>query len=410
MSTDTRPTPDPRVTVVGVGADGWAGVPERLRRLVSEADTVLGGRRHLAMLPERAGQRREVWPSPLREGLPALLASCPGRGVVALASGDPLVSGVATTLIDLLGADAVRVEPALSSVALARARMGWPAERCAVVTLVGRDPRLLLRWLSPGARLLALSSDAGTPALAAALLSGAGYGGTRMTVLGDLGSDAESRLEATADEWSGVDPAAVPALHVLALEVAGPPGYGLAAGLPDDAYEHDGQLTKRDLRAAALARLAPAPGLHLWDVGAGAGSVGVEWMRAHPACTATAVEADAGRAARIGRNAGRLGVPGLRVVTGRAPEALAGLPAPDAVFVGGGATRPGVLQACLEALRPGGRLVVHGVTLETERLLGEAHRDRGGELTRISVETAAPIGGFTGWTPARTVTQWSWRA
>lgn len=410
MSTDTRPTPVPRVTVVGVGADGWAGVPERLRSLVLEADTLLGGRRHLAMVPDRRGQRREPWPSPLREGLPGLLASCPGRGVVALASGDPLASGVAATLIDLLGADAVRVEPALSSVALARARMGWPAERCAVVTLVGRDPRLLLRWLSPGARLLVLSSDAGTPALAAALLSGAGYGGTRMTVLGDLGSDAESRLEGTADGWPGVDPASVPALHVLALELDGPPGYGLAAGLPDDAYEHDGQLTKRDLRACALARLAPAPGLHLWDVGAGAGSVGIEWMRAHPECAATAVEADAGRAARIGRNAGRLGVPGLRVVHGRAPEALAGLPAPDAVFVGGGATRPGVLGACLEALRPGGRLVVHGVTLETERLLGEAHREHGGELTRIAVETAAPIGGFTGWTPARTVTQWSWRA
>ncbi|MFL1377935.1 MULTISPECIES: precorrin-6y C5,15-methyltransferase (decarboxylating) subunit CbiE [unclassified Nocardiopsis] len=410
MSTDTHPTPEPRVTVVGVGADGWPGVPERLRHLVLEADTVLGGRRHLAMLPDRAGQRREVWPSPLREGLPGLLASCHGTSVVALASGDPLVSGVAATLIDLLGADAVRVEPALSSVALARARMGWPAERCAVVTLVGRDPRLLLRWLSPGQRLLVLSSDAGTPALAAALLSGAGYGATRMTVLGDLGSDAESRLESEAAAWPGVDPAAVPALHVLALEVAGPPGYGLAAGLPDDAYEHDGQLTKRDLRASALARLAPAPGQHLWDVGAGAGSVGIEWMRAHPTCAATAVEADPGRAERIGRNAGRLGVPGLRVVAGRAPEALVALSAPDAVFIGGGATRPGVLEACVKALRPGGRLVVHGVTLETERLLGEAYRDRGGELTRIAVETAAPIGAFTGWTPARTVTQWSWRA
>ncbi|MFD6097690.1 precorrin-6y C5,15-methyltransferase (decarboxylating) subunit CbiE [Nocardiopsis flavescens] len=408
MSTDTRPVPEPRITVVGVGADGWPGVPGRLRRTVLEAEVVLGGRRHLALLPGRAGQRREVWPSPLREGLADLLASCPDRGVVALASGDPLVSGVATTLIDLLGAEAVRVEPALSSVALARARMGWPAERCAVVTLVGRDPRLLLRWLSPGQRLLVLSSDAGTPALAAALLSGAGYGDSRMTVLGNLGADTESRLECTAGDWPRVDPASVPALHVLAVEAAGPPGYGLAAGLPDGAYEHDGQLTKRDLRAAALARLAPAPGLHLWDVGAGAGSVGIEWMRAHPACTATAVEADAGRAARIGRNAGRLGVPGLEVVAGRAPRALEGLPAPDAVFVGGGATRPGVLEACAGALRPGGRLVVHGVTLETERLLSEAHRDRGGELTRISVETAAPVGGFTGWTPARTVTQWSW--
>ncbi|MEU4284141.1 precorrin-6y C5,15-methyltransferase (decarboxylating) subunit CbiE [Nocardiopsis dassonvillei] len=410
-----------RITVVGIGADGWPGLPERLRALVLAADTVLGGRRHLAMLPDRPRQRRLAWPSPLREGLPPLLASLDaasadpasadsaspdGPSTVALASGDPLVSGIATTLIDLLGADAVRVEPAVSSVALARARMGWPAERCAVVGLVGRDPRLLLRQLAPGHRVLVLSSDGATPAAVAALLVGAGYGASRMTVLGDLGADSESRLETTADHWLASPPGTVPPLHVLALELLGPPGHGLVAGLPDDAFEHDGQLTKRDLRASALARLAPSPGQHLWDVGAGAGSVGIEWMRAHPSCTATAVEAHPERAARIGRNAGRLGVPGLDVVTGRAPDALAGLPAPDAVFVGGGATRPGVLDACLGALRPGGRIVVHGVTLETEHLLADAHRRHGGELTRIAVETTAPIGGFTGWTPARTVTQW----
>ncbi|MFD6949624.1 precorrin-6Y methyltransferase [Nocardiopsis sp. TSRI0078] len=394
------------ITVVGIGADGWPGVPERLRRIVLDADAVLGGRRHLAMLPDLPGQRREAWPSPLREGLPSLLASLGGASAVALASGDPLVSGVGTTLIELLGADSVRVEPAVSSVALARARMGWPAERCAVVGLVGRDPRLLLRELAPGHRVLVLSSDGGTPAAVAALLSGAGYGASRMTVLGDLGADSESRMESTADGWLASPPGRAPALHVLALELVGPHRYGLVPGLPDAAFEHDGQLTKRDLRASALARLAPSPGQHLWDVGAGAGSVGIEWMRVHPACTATAVEAQAERAARIGRNAGRLGVPGLRVVTGRAPDALADLPAPDAVFVGGGATRPGVLDTCLRALRPGGRLVVHGVTLETEHLLADAYRRHGGELTRVAVESTAPVGTFTGWTPARTVTQW----
>jgi precorrin-6Y C5,15-methyltransferase (decarboxylating) len=397
----------PRITVVGIGADGWPGVPERLRGLVLAADTVLGGPRHLAMLPRAPGQRRRAWPSPLREGLPDLLASLEGRAVVALASGDPLVSGIGSTLIDLLGADAVRVEPAVSSVALARARMGWPAEGSTVLSLVGRDPHLLMRDLAPGRRVLVLSSDAATPGTVAALLVGAGYGGSRMTVLGDLGADAESRSGSTARDWLGSPPEEVPRLHVLALELSGPAGRGLVAGLPDDAFEHDGQLTKRDLRASALARLAPSPGQHLWDVGAGAGSVGVEWMRAHPSCTATAVEADAGRAERIGRNADRLGVPGLRVVAGRAPDALEGLAPPDAVFVGGGATRPGVLDACLEALGPGGRLVVHGVTLETERLLADAYRRHGGELTRIAVETAAPIGAFTGWSPARTVTQWS---
>lgn len=387
--------------VVGIGADGWAGLSPAARDEVTSASVVLGGQRHLDLLPDVPGQRREPWPSPLRDGLPSLLASLDGPAV-ALASGDPLVSGIGTTLIDLLGAEQVRVVPALSSVALARARMGWSAESSIVVTVVGRDPHAVLRQLAPGHRVLVLSSDA--PAVAG-LLVDAGYGRSRVTVLSDLGSARESRLDTTAAEL----PADVPALHVLALELVGNPVGAWVAGLPDDAFEHDGQLTKRDLRASALSRLAPVPGEHLWDVGAGAGSVGIEWMRAHPTCTATAVEANDERAARITNNARALGVPGLQVVHGKAPAALDGLPAPDAVFIGGGATAPGVLDACLAALRPGGRIVVHGVTLETEQLLAAAYADHGGELTRISVETTAPIGTFTGWTPARAVTQWAFR-
>jgi precorrin-6B C5,15-methyltransferase / cobalt-precorrin-6B C5,C15-methyltransferase len=403
MSGTTAPAPHPRIVVVGIGADGWAGVPPRVPEVVLAASAVLGGQRHLAMLPAVPGQRREPWPSPLRAGLPALLTSLGAGEAVALASGDPLVSGIGGTLIGLLGRDAVTVIPAVSAVALARAALGWPAGSCAVVSLTGADPSLVLRELAPGRRVLVLSADERTPAQVARLLAGAGYGASAMTVLGDLGSDRASRISATADAWR----AAVPRLNIIALVLAGPRAGGWVAGLPDDAFEHDGQLTKRDLRASALARLAPVPGEHLWDVGAGAGSVGIEWLRAHPACTATAVEADAGRAARIARNAARLGVPGLRVVTGQAPSALAGLTAPDAVFVGGGATRDGVLDACLAALRPGGRLVVHGVTLQTERILGDAYARHGGELTRVAVETAAPVGSFTGWTPARTVTQWT---
>ncbi|MGB3303403.1 MAG: precorrin-6Y C5,15-methyltransferase (decarboxylating) subunit CbiT, partial [Gordonia sp. (in: high G+C Gram-positive bacteria)] len=194
---------------------------------------------------------------------------------------------------------------------------------------------------------------------------------------------------------------------VIGLELIGPPHGSWVAGLPDSVFENDGQLTKRDLRASALARLAPVPGEHLWDVGAGAGSVGIEWMRAHPTCTTTAVEAHPDRAERIARNASNLGVPGLRVVVGKAPEVLDGLPEPSAIFIGGGATAPGVVDHCLAALPAGGRLVVHGVTIETERLLGELHAAHGGELTRLAVEVAAPIGTFTGWTPMRTVTQWA---
>ncbi|KQW52772.1 hypothetical protein ASC77_00150 [Nocardioides sp. Root1257] len=398
MPTDA---PQPLITVIGVGADGLS---ELALDRVARAEVVLGGARHLAMVPTSATAVRVAWPSPLRAALPALLDEHAGRDVVALASGDPLVSGIATTLIDLLGEGAVRVEPAVSSVALARARMGWSAETSTVVTVVGRDLHAVLRELAPGWRVLVLSSDADTPAALAGLLVEQGYGDSALTVLGDLGGAEESRAEATAATWTG--PA--PALHVVALDLRGPLVGSWVAGLPDDAFEHDGQLTKRDLRASALARLAPQPGQLLWDVGAGAGSVGIEWLRAHPTCRALAVEADQERAGRIGRNAARLGVPRLQVVHGRAPDALADLPAPDAVFIGGGATASGVLDLCRERLRPGGRLVVHGVTLETEALLAAAYAEHGGELTRLAIEQAAPIGSFTGWSPARTVTQWSW--
>jgi precorrin-6Y C5,15-methyltransferase (decarboxylating) len=390
MSTD--------VVVVGIGADGWSGLDAARRTALGEAEVVLGGDRHLALLPDEVTAVRRPWPSPLRAGLPALFEEYAGRRVAALASGDPLVAGVGSTLVDLLGADAVRILPALSSVALARARLGWPAETVEVV----RDHRTLPRHLAPGRRILVLSADAGTPAAVARDLVAAGFGASPMTVLADLGAE-ETVTSATAATWPE-GPA--PALHVLAVECAGGVGLGLAPGLPDDAFDHDGQLTKRDLRASALARLAPAPGQLLWDVGAGAGSVAIEWLRAHPTCRAVAVEARDERTRRITANAARLGVPSLGVVTGRAPDALAGLPVPDAVFVGGGATAPGLLEACWAALRPGGRLVVHGVTLETEALLAARHRELGGELTRIHVERAAPIGGLTGWTPSRAVTQW----
>lgn len=392
--------------MIGIGADGWGGLPSTSQALVEAAEVVLGGQRHLGLLPAVENQVREPWPKPLRDGLPELLARHSGREIVALASGDPLVSGVATTLIDLLGADVVSVVPGLSSVTLARARMRWSAESTEVVTVVGRDPRLVARSLAPGLRLLVLSSDGTTPAQVAALLTQAGYGASPMTVLADLGSEAEARIDGVAASWSDQ---ATPDLNIIAVELvsAGARVLGFTAGLPDDAFEHDGQITKRDLRASALARLAPMPAQVLWDVGAGAGSVGIEWMRAHHSCRAVAIETRVDRAERIALNAARLGVPGLIVVEGRAPAALADLERPHAVFVGGGATEPGLLDACLEALLPGGRLVVHAVTMETEAVLARRYSDLGGELTRLHVEHAAPIGTFTGWTPARAITQWA---
>lgn len=396
------------VTVVGIGADGWDGLVPVSRAIVEGAEVLLGGERHLDLVPPAQSQVRTPWPRPMTD-LPAFLSEYDGRRVVALASGDPLVSGIGTTLIRLLGPDAVTIVPAVSSVALARARMGWSAEESTVVTLVGRDPAALRRELAPGRKLIVLSSDDRTPLAVAGLLLDADHGASLITVLGDLGSAEETRTEFTAD--TDTLPADLPRLHVLAIDVRGP---GLdtvswAPGLPDDAFDHDGQITKRDVRASALSRLAPRPGALLWDVGAGAGSVAVEWLRAHPLTDAIAIEANADRAARIGRNATTLGVPRLKVVLGTAPEALAGLSQPDAIFVGGGATAPDLLDLCREALHPGGRLVVHGVTLETESLLVDAFHEYGGELTRLSVEHVTPLGGrFTGWTPSRAVVQWTW--
>jgi precorrin-6Y C5,15-methyltransferase (decarboxylating) len=395
-----------RITVVGLGADGWAGLPPASRAAIDGAEVLLGGSRHLGLVPA-SDAVKVAWPSPLVEGLPALLERYAGRRVVALASGDPLLSGIGSTLVSLFGADRVEVLPAVSSVTLARARMRWPAETVDVITLVGRDADALHRHLTPGRRLVLLSGDGGTPAQVAERLVAAGFGASRLTVLADLGAEAETRVERTAGDWQD---APAPRLNVVCVEVLPAPGAAVhpaVPGLPDTAFEHDGQLTKRDVRASALSRLAPAPGQLLWDVGAGAGSVAIEWLRTDPRCRAVAVESSAGRAASIRRNAARLGVPGLLVHQGRAPEALADLPAPDAVFVGGAGSVPGVLDRCWEALGPGGRLVAHAVTLETEAVLVAGHRRLGGELTRLSVERAEPLGGFTGWSPARPIVQWS---
>ncbi|MFL6090667.1 MAG: precorrin-6y C5,15-methyltransferase (decarboxylating) subunit CbiE [Aeromicrobium sp.] len=388
-----------QITVVGIGADGWSGLDDARRTAVEEADVLLGGGRHLDLIPDGVAAERVPWPHPLRDGLPALLDGINGRRVVALASGDPLTAGIATTLIELVGGDKVTVLPAISSVALARARMGWPAESVTVL----REYRELPRHLAAGNRILVLSADASTPDHAARLLTDAGFGDSDFTVLENLGGVQEKRVDGVAAQWQpGAD-----GLNVIAITCRGGDGLAWTPGLPDDAFDHDGQLTKRDLRASALSRLAPAPGQLLWDVGAGAGSIGIEWMRAHPTCRAVAVEARGDRAKRAAENAVRLGVGSLRVVIGHAPEALAELATPDAIFVGGGATEDGVLEACWAALRPGGRLVVHGVTLETERVLTESHAARGGELTRHHVEHAEPIGSFTGWKPSRAIVQWA---
>src|SRR6185312_9278817 len=290
-----------------------------------------------------------------------------------------------------------------SSVSLACARLGWAAETVEVISAVARPIAAVRRALGPGARVLVLSEGADTPGELASLLTADGWGDTALTVFEQLGGPAERRLDGTARDWP--HPPGDP-LNVVALCGVGP-GRALTPGLPDDAFDHDGQLTKREVRAVTLALLGPRPGELLWDVGAGNGSIAVEWSRAHPACRAVAVEPDPARAARITANADALGVPGVRVVVGRAPEALAGLPRPDAVFIGGGVTTDGVPARCWDALPPGGRIVANAVTVESEGVLAAARARYGGELTRLSVARAAPVGGFTGWRPAMPVTIWS---
>lgn len=397
----------PTVTVVGIGADGWGGLPESSRGALRAAEVLVGGARQLELLPEECAGQRVCWPTPLRPAVPEVLAAHRGRRLAVLASGDPFFYGIGRTLAEVAGVEALRVLPHPSSVSYACARLGWPLEETEVVTVVGRPLGALSAALFDGRRLLVLSSGADTPAQVAQLLRERGFGPSRMRVLEELGGERERQSAGTAEEW--LRPRVAP-LNVIAVECRrAPDALRLAAvpGLPDEAYEHDGQLTKRRVRAVTLSALAPEPGEWLWDVGGGAGSIAIEWMRAHRGCRAVAVERDPLRAARIERNAEWLGVPGLRVVTGEAPGALEDLPAPHAVFVGGGLTAPGVLDRCWEALPTGGRLVANTVTLESEALLAEWRARHGGELVRLALSQASPVGGFTGWRQSMPVTQWS---
>ncbi|HEY0448682.1 precorrin-6y C5,15-methyltransferase (decarboxylating) subunit CbiE [Actinophytocola sp.] len=390
------------ITVVGIGADGWAGLSPAAQDALGQAEVLVGSGRQLGLVP--AGDATRVtWPSPMLAAVEPLLAEHAGRRVCVLASGDPMLFGIGGTLARLLGPESLRVIPHASAVSLACARLGWPAEDVEVVSLVGRPVESLL--VLPDRRVLVLSADGDTPARVAQLLQARGFGPTTMTVLEELGGPAERRHEGTAAAWS----APVGGLNVIALDCRAAPGVtslGRGPGLPDDAYEHDGQLTKREVRAVTLAALGPLPGQLLWDVGAGSGSVAIEWMRTHPTCRAVAVESRPERVERIESNARMLGVPGVRVVHGRAPDALHGLPTPDAIFVGGGLTGDGVLDACWAALPEGGRLVANAVTLESEAVLTRWQATVGGTLTKLEISRAAPVGGFTGWKPMMPVTQW----
>jgi precorrin-6Y C5,15-methyltransferase (decarboxylating) len=392
------------LSILGIGEEGVEGLAPLARGLVGDAEVVFGGARHLVLAAGLIRGEARPWPSPF--SIAPVLAER-GRRVVVLASGDPMLHGVGATLLRAVAREEALVVPAPSAFSLAAARMGWALEGVVTLSLHARPVEKLRPHLHPGARLLALTSDGGSPAAIAALLR-EGFGRSRITVLEALGGARERVRGMTAEgfDFPDVDP-----LNLVAIEVEAEPDARVLArapGLPDAFFEHDGQITKREIRAVTLSALAPLRGALLWDVGAGAGSVAIEWMLADPSLRAIAVEARADRAARIRRNALALGVPGLTVVGGEAPAALAGLPAPDAVFLGGGANDPGVFDAALAALRPGGRFVANAVTLETEALLLARRAELGGELVRIAVTRAVAVAGMTGWRPAMPVTQWVW--
>ena len=388
-----------RVTCIVPTRNEERTISELLERISPHCDEIVVVDSSTDSTPERAAKHARVVREDQR-----------GKGIALRtgareATGDPMFFGIGVTLAREFGMEETMILPVPGAFSLACARLGWPLAEVVPLTLHGRPLDLLNLHLAPDARLLALSEDGDTPRLVAERLAALGYGGSDMIVLEHLGGPEESLIEATAAGW-GERRAAD--LNTIAITCRAGPGARVlptTPGLPDDAYEHDGQITKREVRAVTLAALAPLPGQHLWDVGAGAGSIAIEWMRSARGASAAAIEQREERAARIARNAAGLGVPGLAVIVGEAPGAFDGLDAPDAVFVGGGLSTPGMGERCWKALRPGGRLVANAVTVEGEAALLALRDATGGAMTRISVARTAAIGTLTGWRPLKTVTQ-----
>lgn len=397
--------PTPWLSIVGIGEDGLDGLSAAARDLLAGAELVAGGRRHLALVAS-LGKAVFEWETPFAASIPKLL-SHRGKRVVALCSGDPFWYGAGAVIADAVPAAETVVVPAPSSFSWAAARLGWRLEETITLGLHARPIELLRPHLRTGARLIVLARDGAAPAQIAAYLNGIGFGPSRLTILEALGGPRE-RIRVTAAAAGTWDDIQSPV--AVAIEAVVEPGAIViprVAGLPDELFSHDGQLTKREIRAVSLSSLAPRGGELLWDVGAGAGSIGIEWLLAHPANRAIGIEAREDRLGTARANADSLGVPHYDLRLGAAPDALKGLPTPDAVFVGGGASREGVLDTVWRALPLGGRLVVNAVTLETEAILIAWQGRHGGALLRLSVERAGPVGGRTGWRAAMPVVQWS---
>ncbi|MEG4048536.1 precorrin-6y C5,15-methyltransferase (decarboxylating) subunit CbiE [Microcoleus sp. Pol17_C1] len=394
------------LSVVGIGEDGLSGLGPIASTLLSQSQVVVGGARHLAMLPTDDTREKLVWASPLQTTVDDILRRR-GQSVCVLASGDPMCHGIGVTLSRKIPISEMTVIPAASAFSLACARLGWPLAQVETFSLTNRPIASIALAFFPGARLLVLSADRHTPTQVAQLLTQRGFGSSLMTVFERMGGNSERRLEGVAAAWNESDLAD---LNTIAIAVAADRQTLIlprTAGLPDVAYHHDGQLTKREVRAVTLSALAPIPGELLWDVGAGCGSIAIEWMRSHPRCRAIAIERHPTRLQYIAENASNFGVPELEIVAGEAPEALTNLPQPNAIFIGGGVTAEAVLETCWNALGEGGRLVVNAVTVESEFKVLQWHDRYGGELIRIAIQRVGAIGSFQGWKPLAPVTQWA---
>lgn len=394
---------DPWLHIVGIGEDGMDGLSLIARHVVENADIIVGGDRHHS-LSAKVDAERIAWPSPF-DAMIDKLHSLKGQRVVVLVTGDPLWYSVGARIAREINPAEIVFYPQLSAFQWSAARMGWSLADCATLTVHGRANSQLIPHIAPRARLLVLTKDSTTPAALASILTERGFGESRIVALCALGGEKESRVEGVAQFWD----AEVPDFHTLAIECIASHGAvwnPCIGGLPDNAFVHDGQLTKRDIRAATLAKLAPFPDAILWDIGAGCGSVGIEWMRSARSAQAVAIEPNETRRTMIVRNCVQLGTEKLKLIAGRAPDALNGLPQPDAVFIGGGLTGDGVFEAAWDALRPGGRLVANAVTLESESRLAHLHKTYGGDLVRICVQHAEPVGPYRGWRASMPVTQW----
>jgi precorrin-6Y C5,15-methyltransferase (decarboxylating) len=393
------------LSIVGIGEDGLGGLNAIALSVLEQATIIVGGERHLSMLSPDDKREKITWKSPFHASITEII-SRRGEAICVLASGDPLCYGVGATILKHIPISEVTIIPTLSAFSLACSRLGWPLTEVESLSLCGRPADLLQSYIYPGAKLLILSEGKNTPVIVAEILRKRGYGNSKITVLERMGNVEESIFTDIANNWTKTN---IAALNTIAVECIGDMGIvplSRFPGLPDNAFHHDGQLTKREVRAVTLSSLAPLPGELLWDVGAGCGSISIEWLRSHVRCRAIAIEQNSTRLNYIADNAAALGTPNLQIIAGKSTEVIENLPTPNAIFIGGGVTEPEILEMCWKALLSGGRMVVNVVTLEGEQRLYQWYEKVGGNFTRIAIQRAEPIGKFLGWKGMSPVTQW----